>query len=120
MAQMIIAIVLVVAGTFFLTVSTIGLLRLPDFYSRLHAVGKSETLGTMLVLGGLAVYSGLNLITLKILFIIFFVLIASPTATHAVSQAALHCGLQPWSLKSAGRKRDNEGCDTGVEGEDKP
>ncbi len=99
MAAVIIAIILMVAGVFFLTVSALGLLRLPDFYARTHAVGKSETLGSILVLSGLAVYNGLELSTVKILFILFFVLIANPTATHAVARAALRTGLQPWTRR---------------------
>ncbi len=94
-----VAAVLVLAGTFFLTISTVGLLRLPDFYARTHAVGKSETLGSILLLSGLAVLNGLDLNTVKILFIIVFMLIANPTATHAISQAALHSGLSPWTRK---------------------
>lgn len=104
MAGMFIAIILIVAGVFFLTVSALGLLRLPDFYARTHAVGKSETLGSILVLSGLAVYNGLELSTAKILFILFFVLVANPTATHAIARAALHTGLQPWTRQKAGQK----------------
>jgi len=79
------------------------LLRLPDFYARTHAVGKSETLGAILTLSGLAVYNGWELSTFKILFILIFVLIANPTATHAISRAALRSGLPPWTRK----KKDN-------------
>lgn len=99
LAQTIVAIILIVGGAFFLTVSSLGLLRLPDFYARTHAVGKSETLGAILTLSGLAVYNGWELSTLKILFILLFVLIANPTATHAISRAALRTGLQPWTRK---------------------
>ena len=99
LALNIIAIVLIVGGVFFLTVSALGLLRLPDFYARTHAVGKSETLGSILVLVGLAVYNGWELSTLNILFVMFFVLIANPTATHAISRAALRSGLAPWTKK---------------------
>ena len=101
----IVAVVLMLGGAFFLTVSALGLLRLPDFYARTHAVGKSETLGTILMLSGLAVYNGWELGTIKILFIVFFVLIANPTATHAIARAALRTGLQPWTRK---KKRNNE------------
>ena len=94
-----VAVMLMLGGAFFLTVSTIGLLRLPDFYTRTHAVGKSETLGAILLLSGLAFFNGLDLSTVKILFIVIFVLIANPTATHAISQAALHSGLSPWTRK---------------------
>ena len=95
----IVAIVLIAGGVFFLTVSALGLLRLPDFYARTHAVGKSETLGSILILVGLAVYNGWELSTFKILFVVVFVLIANPTATHAISRAALRSGLAPWTKK---------------------
>ncbi len=104
----ILAVVLMIGGTFFLTVSAIGLLRLPDFYSRTHAVGKSETLGTILILSGLAVYNGWELSTIKILFIVIFALIANPTATHAISRAALRSGLQPWTRKKTLNGADNK------------
>ena len=104
----ILAIILMISGTFFLTVSAIGLLRFPDFYSRTHAVGKSETLGTILILSGLAVYNGWVLSTAKILFILVFVLIANPTATHAISRAALRSGLPPWTQKKTQDSTDNK------------
>ncbi|MEE9366036.1 MAG: monovalent cation/H(+) antiporter subunit G [Dehalococcoidales bacterium] len=104
MAGVVIAIILIAAGVFFLTVSVLGLLRFPDFYARTHAVGKSETLGAILVLGGLAVYNGLELSTVKILFILLFALIANPTATHAVARAALRTGLQPWTRQKTAQK----------------
>ncbi len=104
----ILAVVLMIGGTFFLTVSAIGLLRFPDFYSRTHAVGKSETLGIILMLSGLAVYNGWELSTIKILFIVIFALIANPTATHAISRAALRSGLQPWTRKKTLNGADNK------------
>ncbi|MAG14823.1 MAG: monovalent cation/H(+) antiporter subunit G [Dehalococcoidales bacterium] len=107
--MVVLAIVLVVGGAFFLTVSAIGLLRLPDFYARVHAVGKSETLGTILVLSGLAVYNGWELSTVKVLFIMIFVLIANPTATHAISRAALRSGLAPWTRKKRPENKDRKG-----------
>jgi multicomponent Na+:H+ antiporter subunit G len=96
----ILAIVLMVIGAFFMTVSCIGLIRLPDFYTRTHAVGKSETLGAILVLGGLAIYNGFALTTVKVLFILVFVLLANPTATHAILRAALRSGLEPWTREN--------------------
>ncbi len=106
LAQTIAAIILMLGGVFFLTVSAFGLLRLPDFYTRTHAVGKSETLGTILLLSGLAVYNGWELSTVKILFIIFFALIANPTATHAIARAALRTGLKPWTLEKQANGED--------------
>ena len=104
----IVAMVLMLGGVFFLTVSSLGLLRLPDFYARTHAVGKSETLGSILMLSGLAVYNGWELSTFKILFILIFVLIANPTATHAISRAALRSGLPPWTRKKKQNGEDNK------------
>lgn len=104
LAQQAIAVLLMVGGIFFLAVSAVGLLRFPDFYTRLHAVGKSETLGTILLLAGLAVYNGWELSTAKIVLILVFVLVANPAATHAISQTALHCGLQPWTRTKDKRK----------------
>jgi len=106
--QTIVAIILMFGGTFFLTVSALGLLRLPDFYARTHAVGKSETLGSILMLSGLAVYNGWELTTIKILFIVFFVLIANPTATHAIARAALRTGLPPWTRKQKQNDEDKK------------
>ena len=108
LAQTIVAIILMLGGAFFLTVSALGLLRLPDFYARTHAVGKSETLGSILMLSGLAVYNGWELTTIKILFIVFFVLIANPTATHAIARAALRTGLPPWTLKQKQNDEDKK------------
>ena len=65
-----IAAVFMILGFFFVMVASIGVLRLPDFYTRMHASGKSETLGLMLTLIGLAIYNGFNLISLKILLIL--------------------------------------------------
>ena len=97
-----------VCGVFFLTVSGIGLIRLPDFYTRNHAVGKSETLGAILVLSGFVIYNGLAISSLKLLIILMFVLLANPTATHAISKAALRTGLPPW-IKMKRQKDEGRG-----------
>ncbi len=93
----IMAVVLITAGLFFLTVGAIGLVRLPDFYTRLHAAGLGDTLGLSLTLLGLMVYEGLTLTSLKMLFIGMFILLASPTATHVLIRAAYRAGLKPWT-----------------------
>lgn len=86
----------IVAGFFFFTTATIGLLRLPDFYTRLHATGKGDTLAVLYSLIGLAIYNGFNITSAKILFIAVFMFLAQPTATHAISRAAFGCGYMPW------------------------
>lgn len=85
-----------IGGLFFLFVGAVGLLRLPDFYTRVHAAGKCDTLGMLLSLIGLMIYQGFNLVSLKILIIWAFILLANPTATHALSRAAWKVGLKPW------------------------
>jgi multicomponent Na+:H+ antiporter subunit G len=99
MIQTIVAALFIVSGLFFLLVSGMGLLRLPDFYTRCHAIGKSETLGSMLFLLGLAIYIGFGIVSFKMILILVFIAIANPTATHIVARAALLSGLQPWVLK---------------------
>ena len=90
------AVTLMVIGGVFLAISCIGLLRLPDFYTRAHAVGKAETLGSMLVLGGLAVHNGADLTSAKILLILAIIFITNPTATHALTRAAFRSGVAIW------------------------
>jgi multicomponent Na+:H+ antiporter subunit G len=92
-----VAAVLMLGGLFFLTVGAIGLVRLPDFYTRLHAAGLCDTLGLMLTLGGLMVYAGLTPTSLKMLIIWAFILLANPTATHVLIRAAYRSGLKPWT-----------------------
>ncbi len=93
----ILSIILVSAGTFFYLTGTIGFLRFPDFYTRMHATGKSDTLGTLLSLAGLALYTGFSLTSVKIIFIAVFVFLTSPTATHALLRAAFDSEVCPWT-----------------------
>lgn len=92
----IVAGLLLAGGLFFILVGAIGVLRLPDFYTRLHAAGKCDTLGMLLSLVGLMVYEGPTLNGLKLLLIWGFILLASPTGTHVLSRAAYRVGLKPW------------------------
>lgn len=90
-----VVVLLTAAGLFFFTVATIGLMRLPDVYTRLHATTKGDSLGGALVLLGMAVYGGLELDTLKLLLIIVFVWLTTPTASHLVGKAAYRTGVRP-------------------------
>lgn len=87
------------AGLFFVLAGTIGVIRLPDFYTRLHAAGMTDTLGAELILLALIFQSGFSQLTLKLLLVAFFLLITSPTATHAVAHAAYQAGLKPLTGK---------------------
>lgn len=83
------------AGSVLVVVGALGLLRLPDFYTRMHAVGITDTLGLDLVLLGLMFQAGLSLVTVKLFFIGAFLFFTSPTSTHAIANAALTAGLKP-------------------------
>lgn len=96
MIWLLLATVLVLGGLFFLVVGSMGIIRLPDVYCRGHAVSKSETLGSMLLLGGLALYNGLEINSVKLLVILLFIALTNPTATHVIARAAARSGLQPW------------------------
>ena len=87
--------VILIAGLAFIMLGVIGVLRLPDFYTRLHAMGKCDTLGVALVLVALAIHEGLSLYSVKILLISVFIGLANPTATHALGRAAHRTGLVP-------------------------
>lgn len=102
----VLAIILILIGIFFLTVSSLGIVRLPDFYSRTHAVGKSETLGAMLMLSGLAVYNGFEINSLKLVMMLVFIALANPTATHAIAREAIRSGLAPWVRRKTTESAD--------------
>lgn len=84
------------AGVFFVFAGTLGVLRLPDFFTRIHAAGMTDTLGVELILMGLILQSGFTLLSLKFILVAFFLLLTSPTATHAIADAAYHAGLKPY------------------------
>ena len=82
-------------GSFMCITGGIGLLRLPDFFCRLHAASLNETLGTPLILFGLILQTGFDLDSAKLVLTALFILATNPTATHAMSRAALHAGEKP-------------------------
>lgn len=93
------SIFLISIGLFFLCIAAIGAIRLPDFYTRSHAIGVTDTLGTLLILNGLIIQYGLSVITAKIIFLFVFIYLANPAVTHVLLRAALRSGLQPWTLE---------------------
>lgn len=84
-------------GIFFLIVAAVGTLRLPDFYTRAHALSVTDTLASFLILFGLVFHFGFSIITLKLIFIVVFINVANPTITHVLFRAALRSGLKPWT-----------------------
>ena len=98
----IIAAFLLILGLVFYTGGAVGIIRFPDFYSRLHPAGKLDTAGLVTTMGGLALYTASSLTldailtAVKIILIVVFVFITSPTATHAIVHAGVRAGLTPW------------------------
>jgi len=86
---------LLATGLFFSAVASMGVLRLPDFYTRLHALSKAETLGTLLTLAGVALWQGLDLTSAKVLLVAVFLFLTNPTATHVMARAAVRAGVAP-------------------------
>lgn len=84
------------AGTFFMITGAMGIVRFPDFYTRMHAAGKCDTLGEVLIILGFMIYQGLSPLTLKLYFLSFFILLANPVATHALMKAAYVSGVKMW------------------------
>ena len=93
--QSIISILFVTLGIVFMLMGSIGILRLPDFYSRTHAVSKSDTLGVFFVIIGLIVFEGFTLSSGKLFLIVLFIALSNPIGTHALARAALKKGLKP-------------------------
>jgi multicomponent Na+:H+ antiporter subunit G len=82
-------------GSGFVLIGGIGAIRMPNLYTRVHASSLTDSLGPMLVLGGLMLQSGLALETLKLVAILIFMLLTGPTATYALANAALLSGMKP-------------------------
>ena len=94
--------ILIVVGGFLCVVGAIGLVRFPDFFTRMHAASVTGTGGLGLIVAGLILHEGLTQVALKPLLILLFLLFTSPVATHALAKAALHGRLQPWTREEDG------------------
>lgn len=79
---------LIVAGCAFLLIGAIGIIRMPDFYTRLHAAGLTDSFGAGLLLGGLLLQAGFSLTTGRLVLIAIFILFTAPIAAHALINAA--------------------------------
>lgn len=82
-------------GTAALLICAFGMNRFPDFYARVHAGGVGDTLGAGAILVGLMFQGGMTQVTIKLVFIVFFLMVTSPTAAHALVKAAHNHGLEP-------------------------
>ena len=86
---------LLMGGSLFCIVGGVGTLRFPDFYTRLHPAGVTDTLGAALLLAGMSLQAGFSLITVKLVLIFLLLMLTSPTASHATARAALAADLAP-------------------------
>jgi multicomponent Na+:H+ antiporter subunit G len=100
------SVLLICMGIFFMLVGSIGILRLPDFSSRTHAVSMSDALGISSVMMGLIVYEGVTQSSLKLLLIILFVALSNPIGSHALSRAAYIKKVKP--LLTGWKQEDGE------------
>lgn len=95
LAAHIVSWILMGTGAAFLLIAGLGILRLPDVFTRMHAAGIGDTLGAGLILMGLMFQSGFSLITVKLIFVFVLLYMTSPTATHALAKAALSGDVKP-------------------------
>ncbi len=100
--------ILIFSGCFLIVIASIGVVRFPDFYSRIHPAGKSDSMGLFLTLLGLMVYEGFTFVSVKLGLIIVFIYIANPTATYALAKAAYIKGVPHWQ-KDSDKKEDGNG-----------
>ncbi|MFC6973984.1 monovalent cation/H(+) antiporter subunit G [Halomicroarcula sp. GCM10025709] len=91
------AVALGVLGAFFGLVAALGIVRLPDVYTRAHAASKSDTLGAVLSIGAVAIVLQTDLSTIKAVFLLVFMFLTNPTAAHAIARAAQDQGIEPWT-----------------------
>ena len=87
--------VLLMLGSIFMLIGAYGAIRLPDFWTRLHAVSVTDTGGVLLLTAGMVMQAGFSLVTFKLILIAVFIFITGPTASHAIANAALVSGLLP-------------------------
>ena len=95
---------LLAAGSFFILTGSLGLVRMPSLYTRMHAASLVDTLGAGLFIGGLMIQGGLTLITVKLLMMLVFVFFASPTASYALANAAWSQGVKPETADATDEK----------------
>lgn len=94
-----VVVALAAGGVFFGLVAAIGIVRLPDVYTRAHAASKSDTLGAVLSLAAVSIALNTTSATIKAVFLLAFLFLTNPTAAHAVVRAAEDQGIDPWTLE---------------------
>ncbi|MBF0200001.1 MAG: monovalent cation/H(+) antiporter subunit G [Desulfamplus sp.] len=113
----ILVITMMITGLVFFTGTTVGIIRFPDFYTRVHAAGKGDTLSTVMFLGAMSLYilrdfSGESLLTfIKLILIVLYIFIASPTATHAIIDAGYEFRVPYWTRPSDKPSNEDDATD---------
>ena len=102
-----VSIALMIGGVYLGISGAVGVLRFPDFFTRLHAAGVTDTLSAGMILTALMVQAGLTLITVKLIFILLFLWYTSPVASHALARAAVRAGFKPAGAKEGGPTSPN-------------
>ncbi len=101
--------ILLCLGSGFVVIGGIGALRLPGFYTRLHAASLTDTMATILIFSGLILQAGFSLATLKLIAIMLFLLLTGPTASYALANAALQSGMRPKAESLAPKRAGDAG-----------
>jgi len=100
----IISAIFLMVGVFFGLSGAIGLFRFPDFFTRVHAASVTDSIAAIFIIGGLLLQTSFDLNTAKLLFILLFLMITSPTASHALAKSARHGGQLSLSESKTGQK----------------
>lgn len=101
--------ILLLAGVFFGLTGAIGLFRFPDFFTRVHAASITDSIAAILIISGLLLQTSFDLNTAKLFFILLFLMITSPTASHALVKAARHGGLLTMSESNTQQQQKESG-----------
>ncbi len=107
--------VCLVSGGIFYVIGAVGLIRMPDVFTRMHAVSVSDTLGVVLMITGMALQSGLTLVTVKLGIILLVLMVTGPVASHALARAALHDGRKPLLTNAKGELVETDSYDISLE-----
>ena len=92
----------IVAGLFFMIVGTVGILRMPDIFTRLHAAGMTDTMGAGFLILGMCLQAGAVLVVARLVLVYMFLTFTSPISTHALARAALAGGVEPYVVSEEG------------------
>jgi multicomponent Na+:H+ antiporter subunit G len=95
LARDILSWICIVTGAAFSITGGIGIVRFPDFFSRMHAAGLTDTMGALMILAGLALQAGFSAVTFKLVLVLLFTFVSSPTSAHALAASALAAGERP-------------------------